>query len=73
MGNFVSIFLEHGLNKKEVEAAYLLISEGLGNDEIAVRISRSLPTVKAYFTNIYRKFDVKGDREFLSLLLRKTG
>ena len=73
MEKLESIFIEYGLKKKEVEAAFLLISEGLGNEEIAVRISRSLPTVKGYLSNIYRKFDVKGEREFLSLLLRKAG
>ena len=69
MKNLEQIFIRHNLNKRETQAATLLIREGLSNEEIGKRILRSTASVKGYFTSIYRKFGVKGDRELMSLLM----
>ena len=71
MKSLEKIFLEYGLNEKEKNVASLVVWEGLCNAAIAKRILRSEISVKNYLAGVYRKFGVKCQREFLSLLLRK--
>jgi DNA-binding NarL/FixJ family response regulator len=48
---------EHGLSAREAEVI-ALITQGLGNDEIAERMYTSINTVKTYIRTAYRKIGV---------------
>lgn len=48
---------DHGLSAREAEVI-ALITQGLGNDEIASRMFTSINTVKTYIRAAYRKIDV---------------
>ncbi|MFC5178549.1 DNA-binding response regulator [Nocardioides taihuensis] len=48
---------DHGLTAREAEVI-ALITQGLGNDEIARRMFTSINTVKTYIRSAYRKIDV---------------
>ena len=65
------IFLNHGLTKREIEVANLIMSEGLDNKEISQRIFRTIITVKKCATRIYLKFGVKTRVELMALVVRK--
>jgi DNA-binding CsgD family transcriptional regulator len=64
------IFHEHGLSKREVEVSNLLVKEGLGSKEIAEKLFISPATVKDHIAQVYRKFGVKRQREFMALFVR---
>ena len=48
---------DHGLSAREAEVI-ALITQGLGNDEIASRMFTSINTVKTYIRTAYRKIGV---------------
>ncbi|MES2696517.1 MAG: LuxR C-terminal-related transcriptional regulator [Verrucomicrobiota bacterium] len=52
------------LTEAEREIAYR-VGEGMGNDEIARRLRKSVKTVKAQLTSIYKKLGVSGRSQFL--------
>jgi DNA-binding CsgD family transcriptional regulator len=55
------------LTRCEREVA-LLVSQGLGNQDIATRLSKSLPTVKMQLQSIFRKLDVSSRTQVVALL-----
>ena len=64
-------FNRHGLSRREIEVAFLLAEEGLGNKEIAQRLYISPLTVKDHIAQIYRKFEVKTRTEFMAAILKR--
>ena len=64
-----AVFLEHGLSRREVEVANLMILEGLLAKELGERLFISTNTVNEHITNIYRKFGVKRRPEFMALFV----
>jgi DNA-binding CsgD family transcriptional regulator len=69
--SYTGSFKEHKLTNRETIIARLLVEEGLGNNQIAARIFRSVATVEFNITNIYRKFNVQSRAEFLALFVNK--
>jgi DNA-binding NarL/FixJ family response regulator len=65
------IFREHGLSKREIEVARLMLTEGLDSEGIAKRLLRARITVKNHITAIYRKFGVKRRAEFMALFVKR--
>ena len=68
--NPVDILKKHKLTDRETEVALLMVEEGLSNEEIAARITRSTATVLSHLTQIYRKFSVQGRTEFMAKVLK---
>jgi DNA-binding CsgD family transcriptional regulator len=64
-----AVFLAHGLSRREIDVANLMIFEGLLAKDIGQRLFISTPTVNEHFTNIYRKFGVKRRPEFMALFV----
>jgi DNA-binding CsgD family transcriptional regulator len=56
-----------GLTPKECEVV-TLVASGLGAKQMARQLSLSVLTVNDYLKSIYRKADVRGRDELLSLL-----
>ena len=71
-GDIEAIFREHGLSKREIEVAYLLVKEGLGTKEIVSRLYISHYTVNDHIANIYRKFNVKNRGEFMAAVMNRV-
>jgi DNA-binding CsgD family transcriptional regulator len=65
-----AIFREHGLSEREAEVAFLIVMEGLSNQQIAERIFRSKFTVEKHVTSIYRKFGVPDRAAFVTRVLK---
>jgi DNA-binding NarL/FixJ family response regulator len=55
------------LTKKELLVCEHLL-HGLKGDEMAVKLSVTLPTIKFHLKNIYSKLGIKGRREFIKVL-----
>jgi len=65
------IFRERGLSQREMEVAYLLVREGLGNKEIGDRLYIAAGTAKLHVSKIYQKFAVNNQREFMALFVNR--
>jgi len=68
--NIDNIFKEHGLSKREIEVATLLVKEGLGKNEIGERLFITPGTAKIHISKIYQKFDVINRAEFMALFVK---
>ena len=69
--HLADIFREHHLSERETEVAFLLVQEGLSNEEMGERLFVSVPTIKSHVSQIYRKFGVKRRAAFLAKLNNK--
>jgi len=65
------IFKEHGLSKREIEVANLLVNEGLGKKEVGERLFISAGTAKLHISKIYQKFKVNTRAEFMTLFVNR--
>ena len=64
-------FREHGLFRREIEVAALLVQEGLTAGEIGDRLFISERTVNDHIASIYRKFAVRKRGEFMAMFVGK--
>ena len=58
----------HGLSDRETDV-FLLISDGVHNDDICRRLFISMGTLKKHITSIYRKTGVGSKSELLAFLI----
>ena len=68
---FDDIFKEHGLSRREIEVARLLVKEGFGTKEIGKRLFITAGTAKLHISKIYQKFNVNNRAEFMSLFVKR--
>jgi DNA-binding CsgD family transcriptional regulator len=68
--NLEYIFKEHGLSRREIEVAKLLVKEGLMKNEIGRRLFITPGTVKIHISKIYQKFKVNNRAEFMTLFVK---
>ena len=64
------ILNEHNLSEREKEIAFLLLREGLSNEEMGERLFISPLTIKSHVSQIYQKFGVKRRAAFLATVLK---
>ncbi|GHV86219.1 hypothetical protein AGMMS50230_18270 [Spirochaetia bacterium] len=64
------LFSQRKLTSRETEVALLML-EGLSNEAIAEKISRTKATVEKHASNVYHKFGVNDRVEFLAIFVRK--
>ncbi len=60
---------KYSLSPREYEVL-LCITEGLDTSEIAEKLFISITTVKKHLVNLYRKLNIKGRHQVLSIILR---
>jgi len=66
-----AIFSQYGLSRREMEVALLLLTEGLGAEELGGRLFVSVHTAKYHIANIYRKFGVNRRSELMALFVKR--
>ncbi|MDR2733229.1 MAG: helix-turn-helix transcriptional regulator [Spirochaetota bacterium] len=73
ISNIEDIFQERGLSQREIEVAHLLVTEGLGKQEIGERLFIAPGTAKLHISKIYQKFGVTNRAEFMALVVQRWG
>ena len=61
-----SLYIEHGISKREIEILNLLF-KGLLRKEIAYELNISINSVKTYMSRIFTKCDVDSKKELLKV------